>query len=211
MGKAVHASVASDLVVVGTIEPVNNAAASFQVAGQVASVTVVPGAQVTAGETLATLDTTALSESLSSAELSLQSDDAKLTEDEDSETSTAAVATTTTTTPKASTSTPSPAVRPPAELDQPRPIHVGRRSSHVLCRPAKRSSGPGAGEDGMRDRDDGHLDDHDDDHDHHDHPLLPHHPVLPHHPRGQCVHDCTPAGLDRSTVSGHRSADSGFR
>ncbi len=105
MGKAVHASVASNLVVVGTIEPVNDASASFQVAGQVATVTAVPGAQVTAGETLASLDTTSLSESVSSAELSLQSDDAKLTEDEDSETSGTGTTTTTTTTPKASTST----------------------------------------------------------------------------------------------------------
>ncbi len=103
MGTAVRASVASNLVVVGTIEPVNDASASFQVAGHVASVTAVRGAQVTAGETLASLDTTALSESLSSAELSLQSDDAKLTEDENSQTSSAATATTTTT-QKASTS-----------------------------------------------------------------------------------------------------------
>ena len=104
-GKVVRVVVASNLVVVGTIEPVNDASASFQVGGQVASVNVTPGAQVTAGETLASLDTTALSESVSSTELSLQSDDAKLTEDEDSETSGAAAASTTATATKSTTST----------------------------------------------------------------------------------------------------------
>ncbi len=94
----------TNLVVVGTIEPVNDASVSFQVAGQVASVSATPGAQVTAGEPLASLDTTALSESVSSAELSLQSADAKLTEDEDSETASTDTATTTTTVPKTSSS-----------------------------------------------------------------------------------------------------------
>ncbi len=36
--------------VVGTVEPVNDASASFQVAGQVATVTATVGQQVTAGE-----------------------------------------------------------------------------------------------------------------------------------------------------------------
>jgi multidrug efflux pump subunit AcrA (membrane-fusion protein) len=93
MTDVVRTSVDSTLGVVGTIEPVNDASPSFQVGGKVSSVTVAAGDQVTAGETLASLDTTSLSESLSSAELSLQSDDAKLTEDEDSETSGSASAT----------------------------------------------------------------------------------------------------------------------
>jgi HlyD family secretion protein len=96
MTNVVRTSVGSTLGVVGTIEPVNDASASFQVAGQVASVNVAAGDQVTAGESLASLDTTSLSEAVSSAELSLQSDDAKLTEDEDSETSTAQTSATTT-------------------------------------------------------------------------------------------------------------------
>jgi multidrug efflux pump subunit AcrA (membrane-fusion protein) len=102
MTTVVRTSVGSTLGVVGTIEPVNDASASFQVGGKVASVTVAAGDQVTAGETLASLDTTSLSESVSSAELSLQSDDAKLTEDEDSETSGGATTTPTTTSVKAS-------------------------------------------------------------------------------------------------------------
>ncbi len=103
MGKVVRASVASNLVVVGTIEPVNDASASFQVAGQVASVTATAGEQVTAGETLASLDPTSLSESVSSADLSLESANAKLTEDEDSETS--STTSTAATLPKTSTAT----------------------------------------------------------------------------------------------------------
>jgi HlyD family secretion protein len=48
----------------------------------VSNVAVSPGASVIAGETLATLDTTALSESVSSAESTLNADEAKLAEDE---------------------------------------------------------------------------------------------------------------------------------
>ena len=94
--------------VVGTVEPVSDATAAFQVAGQVATVTATVGEQVTAGESLATLDTTSLAESVSSAESTVASDEAQLTEDEDSETSasaSAASATTTTTTAPASTGT----------------------------------------------------------------------------------------------------------
>jgi multidrug efflux pump subunit AcrA (membrane-fusion protein) len=104
MGKVVRASVGSSMTVVGTIEPVADASASFQVSGQVATVSAAVGDPVTAGETLGTLDTTSLSESVSSAVSSLQSDQAKLTEDEDSETSSTA-STTTTTTPATSAST----------------------------------------------------------------------------------------------------------
>jgi multidrug efflux pump subunit AcrA (membrane-fusion protein) len=96
MTNVVQTSVGSTLGVVGTIEPVDDASANFQVGGKVAAVNVGAGDAVTAGETLASLDTTSLSESVSSAELSLQSDDAKLTEDEDSETSSATTAASTT-------------------------------------------------------------------------------------------------------------------
>jgi multidrug efflux pump subunit AcrA (membrane-fusion protein) len=106
MAKVVRASVGSSMTVVGTVEPVADASASFQVSGQVATVTAGVGNQVTAGESLGTLDTTSLSESVSSAESSLQSDEAKLTEDEDAEASSGtATTTTTTTTPTSGTST----------------------------------------------------------------------------------------------------------
>jgi multidrug efflux pump subunit AcrA (membrane-fusion protein) len=103
MTKVVRTSVGNRMVVVGTVQPVADASASFQVAGQVATVTATVGEPVSAGQTLGTLDTTSLSEAVSSAESSLQSDEAKLTEDEDSET-TSAAATTTTTTPANGTS-----------------------------------------------------------------------------------------------------------
>jgi trimeric autotransporter adhesin len=83
---ATRADIGQTMDVVGTVEPVNDASASFQLAGQVASVGVTPGAEVSAGQSLATLDTTSLSESVSSAQLTLDSDEAKLAQDETSAT-----------------------------------------------------------------------------------------------------------------------------
>ena len=104
----VRARVAKSLDVVGTVEPVNDASASFQVAGQVESVSATVGEKVTAGQSLASLDPTALSESVSSAQSTLDSDDAQLTEDEDSQTSSST--TTSTTTANAATTTTTTAV-----------------------------------------------------------------------------------------------------
>lgn len=87
MTTVVHTTVATSLDVVGTVEPVNDASASFQVAGKVATVTAAVGDTVTAGQTLASLDPTALSESVSSAQSTLSSDEAKLTADENGQTS----------------------------------------------------------------------------------------------------------------------------
>jgi multidrug efflux pump subunit AcrA (membrane-fusion protein) len=86
----VRASIAQRLDVVGTVEPVSDASPAFQVGGQVTSVHVAVGATVTAGEILATLDPTALTQSVSSAQSTVESDQAKLTEDEDGQTSSAA-------------------------------------------------------------------------------------------------------------------------
>ena len=77
-----RADIADTLTVVGSVAPVTQAAAAFQVGGKVTSVSVVPGSQVTAGETLGTLDTTALSETVASDESALNADGAKLAEDE---------------------------------------------------------------------------------------------------------------------------------
>ena len=90
MTTVVHTTVATSLDVVGTVEPVNDASASFQVAGKVATVSAAVGDTVTAGQTLASLDPTALSESVSSAQSSLSSDEAKLTADENGQTSSSA-------------------------------------------------------------------------------------------------------------------------
>ena len=89
MATVTRADIGTTLSVVGNVEPVSDAAASFQVAGQVATVTVTPGQQVTAGQTLGTLDTTALSESVSSAQSTVAADEAKLVEDEESQASAA--------------------------------------------------------------------------------------------------------------------------
>ncbi|HEX3333892.1 MAG TPA: efflux RND transporter periplasmic adaptor subunit [Acidimicrobiales bacterium] len=86
MATVTRANIGTKLAVVGSVDPVSAASASFQVGGQVASLWVAPGQQVTAGETLSTLNTTALSESVSSAESSLNADEAKLAEDEANQT-----------------------------------------------------------------------------------------------------------------------------
>jgi HlyD family secretion protein len=77
-----RADIADTLTVVGSVAPVNQAAAAFQVAGKVTSVSVTPGSQVSAGETLGTLDTTALSETVASDEAAVSANEAKLAEDE---------------------------------------------------------------------------------------------------------------------------------
>ena len=89
MATVTRADIGTTLSVVGNVEPVSDAAASFQVAGQVATVTVTPGQQVMAGQTLGTLSTTALSESVSSAQSTVAADEAKLVEDEESQASAA--------------------------------------------------------------------------------------------------------------------------
>ena len=106
MATVTRADIGTTLDVVGTVDPVADASAAFQVEGQVATITVTPGQAVTAGQTLGTLETTALSESVSSAQSTVAADEAKLVEDEESQ----ATSTTTTTTPsagKTQTSTPS--------------------------------------------------------------------------------------------------------
>lgn len=87
MADVTRADIATAITVVGSVAPVNEAAPAFQVGGKVTSVTVTPGAQVTAGQTLGTLDVTALSETVSSDESTLSADEAKLAEDEANESS----------------------------------------------------------------------------------------------------------------------------
>ena len=85
-----RADIGTTLSVVGDVQPVSDASAAFQVAGQVATVTVSAGQTVTAGQTLGTLDTTALSETVTSAESTVAADKAKLAEDEANQSGTAA-------------------------------------------------------------------------------------------------------------------------
>jgi multidrug efflux pump subunit AcrA (membrane-fusion protein) len=103
-----RADIGTTLTVVGNVDPVSDAAPSFQVGGQVTSVAVTPGQRVTAGETLGTLSTTALSETVSSDESTLNADEAKLAEDEANQSSAASSSSTgsTSNTGKSGNSTP---------------------------------------------------------------------------------------------------------
>jgi HlyD family secretion protein len=76
------ADINTTLTVVGSVAPVSQAAAAFQIGGKVTSIWVTPGQQVTAGETIGTLETTALSETVSSDASALSAAEAKLAEDE---------------------------------------------------------------------------------------------------------------------------------
>jgi HlyD family secretion protein len=112
MASVTRADIGQTMTVVGTVEPVNDASASFQVVGKVATVTATVGQQVTAGESLGTLDTTALGESVSSAQSTLNADEAKLVQDESSQSSSSSPTTsnspTPTKSPTTTTTTPAP-------------------------------------------------------------------------------------------------------
>ena len=81
------ATVRQTLSVSGQADPVTQGAADFQVAGTVSAVNVAVGQQVTAGQALASLDTTTLAQNVSSAQSTLTSAQAKLAEDESSQSS----------------------------------------------------------------------------------------------------------------------------
>ncbi len=110
MARVTRANIQQTMTIVGTVQPVSDASASFQVAGKVATVAATVGEQVTAGQSLGTLDATALSEAVSSAQSTLNADEAKLVQDENSQSSAASnppssstpTSTTTTTTVPAS-------------------------------------------------------------------------------------------------------------
>jgi HlyD family secretion protein len=82
MATVTKANINTTLTVVGSVAPVSQAAPAFQVGGKVTTIWVTPGQQVTAGETIGTLDTTALSETVSSDASALSAAVAKLAEDE---------------------------------------------------------------------------------------------------------------------------------
>jgi multidrug efflux pump subunit AcrA (membrane-fusion protein) len=86
--QATMATVRQTLPVSGTVDPVSQTTAAFQVAGSVSAVDVSLGQSVTAGQTLATLDPTTLEQNVSSAQSTLTADDAKLAEDEAAQSST---------------------------------------------------------------------------------------------------------------------------
>jgi RND family efflux transporter MFP subunit len=90
-----RADVDATLDSLGTIQPSNQATLSFPVAGSVGGVSAAVGQQVTVGQTLAGLDTTALDAQLASARSGVAAAQARLASDQSSQTSgttTAAVA-----------------------------------------------------------------------------------------------------------------------
>ena len=82
-----RSNVAQTITEVGTISSVNQRSVSFPVAGTVKTVTATLGDTVNAGQTLATLDTTSLTEAVESANGTLASARQRLADDEASETS----------------------------------------------------------------------------------------------------------------------------
>ncbi len=72
----------------GTIEPASQASLNFAVSGTVTAVNVKAGQSVTAGQVLATVDTTALSEEVSAAQAQLAAANARLASDETSDAAT---------------------------------------------------------------------------------------------------------------------------
>lgn len=75
----------------GTIEPASSASLNFAVSGKVTAVDVKAGQTVTAGQVLATVDTTALTEEVNAAQAQLTSAEDRLSSDEASSASTSTI------------------------------------------------------------------------------------------------------------------------
>jgi len=78
---ASYGTVSQTASATGTIEPASQADVDFAVAGQVTAVDVSVGQTVSAGQTLATVDPSALQADLDAAEATLDSDESKLSSD----------------------------------------------------------------------------------------------------------------------------------
>jgi multidrug efflux pump subunit AcrA (membrane-fusion protein) len=75
----------------GTLEPASQANLSFAVSGQVTAVDVSVGQSVTSGQTLATIDSTALQDSVNAANETLSADKARLSSDQSNGASTSEI------------------------------------------------------------------------------------------------------------------------
>ncbi|MGH8980009.1 MAG: HlyD family efflux transporter periplasmic adaptor subunit [Acidimicrobiales bacterium] len=102
---ATDASVRSLLTVPGTVDPARRSTAAFEVSGTVASVAVHVGQQVTAGETLATLEPTSLEKEETTAKTNLSAAEATLAADESVQSSDADPPSANAADPKTTTST----------------------------------------------------------------------------------------------------------
>lgn len=86
---AAPAAVTATLDATGAIQPVSQATVTFPISGQVSSVPVQQGQQVTAGQALAQLDTTSLETQLANAQSTLASAQARLASDQSGQVSAA--------------------------------------------------------------------------------------------------------------------------
>ncbi|WP_027945774.1 efflux RND transporter periplasmic adaptor subunit [Amycolatopsis taiwanensis] len=86
---AAGAEVTATLDTTGTIQPVSQATVAFPISGQVSSVGVQQGQQVTAGQALAQLDTTSLATQLATAQSTLAGAQARLAGDQSGQVSAA--------------------------------------------------------------------------------------------------------------------------
>lgn len=84
LGRVVKGSVDQTLTLSGTVRKASQATSSFKVSGTVKTVPVAVGDEVTAGQTLATLDTTALRRAVTAAQATLAQAEATLASDEGS-------------------------------------------------------------------------------------------------------------------------------
>src|SRR5665213_3266401 len=75
-------TISQTVAATGTIEPATQASLSFAVSGKVTAVDVIPGQAVAVGQTLATVDPTALNASLAQAQATLANDEAQLATDQ---------------------------------------------------------------------------------------------------------------------------------
>jgi macrolide-specific efflux system membrane fusion protein len=75
----------------GTLAPANDSDLTFSVSGTINAVDVTTGETVTAGQTLATIDDTALSDEVAAAEATLTSDQDRLTTDQDDSAATSTI------------------------------------------------------------------------------------------------------------------------
>ncbi|HKN96616.1 MAG TPA: biotin/lipoyl-binding protein, partial [Pseudonocardiaceae bacterium] len=87
LATAAPAAVTESLSETGTIQPITQATVTFPTSGQVASVAVTAGQHVTAGQTLARLNTTSLDDTVSRDRQAVASAQVRLANDQDSQTS----------------------------------------------------------------------------------------------------------------------------
>ena len=136
---------------VGTITPVQQADLTFAVAGKVGTVDVTVGQQVTAGQTVATLDTTSLQSAVVTAQANLASAQATLASDETTQADGSTTTVTTSTGSGASGTGPVEARhRPPARRRAVGRDGLERRSDQAAGHPGGRPAPAGRRRDRRR-------------------------------------------------------------